>query len=686
MATDKTIHLLIIHKHEEEAERILSILRNAQILVRPSRCTDEATLNDFLASKRIDVILIQQLQTELPISTVNQCVKRIGKDIPLIALLDNLDNDSISEAYDAGISSFCTGHIHDQLCAEISNVFQYLSTRRKLRRYEVDLNNAEKRCASLLDSSKDAIAYIHDGMHVYSNNAYLDFFKYDNPEEMEVTPFLDLVAKDQVQEIKKLLRDIAADKIPDEEISMKLKTEKGDEIEAIVSLDKATVDGEPCVQFLVQPPKVNKEAERELRDIKNKDLLTGFFNRSYFSKDLSDKINAVKYGKSTGHSILYIQIDDDKKLEKELGKGNLDLLISDIAPFIKEIIGNAHTYVRYDNTIFAVAMEGQIETATKVAQHLVAKITDHFFSAGERTLSCTISVGLTQIIEQTESGNEVIKILGTELSKARENGGSQISVFDPAEEEKKARAANQKWIDLITSGLSNNKFVIHFQPVISLHGDEIEHYETLIRLQDGEKLIMPIDFIPIAKKHGLILDIDRLVIKSSIKAIKESKKNVALLIKMSTDTLSNTSFPIWLAQELKSNAVSGEKFIFETPESELISHSKHVKPVIMAIKGLNCKFAIEKFGSGLNSFTLLKHYPIDYIKIDSTFMREFAKNDDNQKKVKQIIDQAHAQNKMVICEHIEDAATMSILWKFSANYVQGNFLAPASENMTQESS
>lgn len=685
MAIDKTIHLLIVHKQEEEAERILSILRNAQISVRPSRCIDEEALNEHLAKNRVDILLAQQLQTEIPLLTIHQSVKRAGKDIPIIALLESLDNDSISEVYEAGVKYFCTGNIQDQLSKEILNVHQALSTRRKLRRFESDLNEAEKRCASLLDSSKDAIAYIHDGMHVYTNNAYLEFFKYDDPEEMEVTPFLNLVAKEQVQETKKLLRDIANDKLPEDDINMKLKAENGELIEAVVSLDKATVDGEPCVQFLVQPPKVNLEAEKELQDIKNKDILTGFYNRNYFSKYLSDKINEVKSGKSSGHSLMYMQIDDDRKLEKELGKGNLDLLISDMGPFVQEILGKNHTYVRYDTSVFIIDLSTQIEEATQLAQHLVSKITDHFFSAGEKTLSCTISIGLTQIIEQTESGNEVIKILGHEIEEAREKGGCQVSVFDPAEEEKKARAANQKWIDLITDGLSNNQFVLHYQPVISLHGDETEHYEALVRLNDGNKLVMPYEFIGVAKKHGLIIDIDRNVIRSAITAIKNSDKDIALFVKMSTDTLSNASFPKWLAQELKSNQISGEKIIFETPESELISHSKHVKPVIQAIKNLNCKFTIEKFGSGLNSFTLFKHYPIDFIKIDSTFMDDFAKNTDNQKKVKEIIDQAHALNKMVICEFVQDAATMSILWKYSANYVQGNFLAPASENMTQES-
>ncbi len=676
---------MIVHKHEEEAERILSILRNAQISVRPSLCINEANLIEKVSKSKVDMILVQHMQSDLPISSVHQIVKRSGKDIPVIALLEVLDNDSVSEALESGATNICTGNIKEQLCNEIISIFSNLTARRKLRQYESDLNDAEKRCASLLDSSKDAIAYIHDGMHVYTNNAYLEFFEYDDAEEMEVTPFLNLVTKEQVPETKKLLRDIAMGKIPDDDIDMKLKTDKGDIIKVVVSLDKARVDGEPCVQFLVQRPKVNLAAEKELQDIKSKDLLTGFYNRSYFTKDLSDKVNEVKSGKSSGYSIMYIQLDNNKTLEKDLGKGNLDLLIADIAPFIQETVGFEHIFTRYDNTTFIISMKGKIEQANQVAKHLVLRVSDHLFNAGEKTLNCTISIGITQIIEKTNSGNEIIKILGGELLKAQELGGNKVSTFDPAEEEKKARATNQKWIDLISNGIKNNDFILHYQPVISLHGDDTEHYNCLVRLKEGGKLIMPLDFIGIAKRYGLIIDIDKSVVQNAIVAIKESTKKIALLVKISTDSLSNASFPAWLAKTLKEHGVSGEFLIFETPESELISDSKHIKPVINSIKGLNCKFAIEKFGSGLNSFSLLKHYPIDYIKIDSTFMQEFSKNKDNQEKVKEIIDNAHALNKMVICEFVEDAAAMSILWKFNANYVQGNFLASASEKMSQES-
>lgn len=106
-----------------------------------------------------------------------------------------------------------------------------------------------------------------------------------------------------------------------------------------------------------------------------------------------------------------------------------------------------------------------------------------------------------------------------------------------------------------------------------------------------------------------------------------------------------------------------------------------MKPIIKAVKALNCKIVVEKFGSGLNSFSILKHFPVDLLKIDSAFMTDLVDNQDTQEKVKTIVQKAHNQGKQVICEFIEDANTMSIMWKMSVNYIQGNFIGEPTESM-----
>jgi len=108
-----------------------------------------------------------------------------------------------------------------------------------------------------------------------------------------------------------------------------------------------------------------------------------------------------------------------------------------------------------------------------------------------------------------------------------------------------------------------------------------------------------------------------------------------------------------------------------------------MKPIIKSIKATHCLIVVEKFGSGLNSFSILKHFPADMLKVDSSFMQDLGNNPENEAKVKDIVDKAHNQGKQVICEFIEDATTMSIMWKMSVNFVQGNFIAEPSDQMAQ---
>ncbi|MCF6300631.1 MAG: EAL domain-containing protein, partial [Proteobacteria bacterium] len=319
--------------------------------------------------------------------------------------------------------------------------------------------------------------------------------------------------------------------------------------------------------------------------------------------------------------------------------------------------------------------------AQQVAEKLVNLIGEEIFSAGDSSVNCTVSIAVTQLTPESKSVNEIMRILSNQAKKLVDAGGNSINVFDPAEEEKLARAASKVWIDKITDGLQNDQFCLHYQSIVNINGDEKDHYEVLVRLNSDMDLIYPKQFIPIAMRHGFIQDIDQWVIKKVIKVALEQQKNIMFYIKLSPSTLTNPSFPSWLSDQLRKAGLSGEKFAFEIKESELITHAKKMKPIIKSIKGLNCSIVVEKFGSGLNSFTILKHFPVDLLKIDSSFMEDLATDEETQAKVREIIEKAHAQGKLVICEFVEDANTMSTLWKLSVNFVQGNFIAPPSEKM-----
>ncbi len=682
MATEKSINLLIIHQSEEEAERILSLLRNYQIAVRPTRCTNEDDLVGILERKPLDMVLCQQLQSNLPCQTVIDHIKRMGLDLPVISLLENFDPDLIHEAIEVGAISYCTAKLPDHMRHVIQRDFKSLQDRRKNISLELELKNTEKRCNSLLDSSKQAIAYIHDGMHVYSNQSYQELFKYDDFEELEITPFLNLIAKDDIANAKKILRDINKNILPEEDLEFKLVTSDGEKFDGTVNVTKATINGEQCAQFIINMPSVDPEVEKELFEIKSKDLLTKFYNRTYFHQLLSESIDAAK--KKAGDSLLMVGIDDIDKHEKELGIGNLDLFIVSIAEFLENKLGKDVVYCRYSSSSFVLKLNTPIENAEKVAEKLRTMISDQIFGAGSTSINCTVSISVTQLTPQSGSDTEVIKTLTDNMNILLDAGGNKIKVFDPAEEEKQARAASKAWIDRITDGLESDKFILHYQPIVNIDGDEKEHYEVLIRLKaEDDQLIYPQQFIPVATKYGFITEIDHWVITKALESIKSAQSNIMLFIKLSHQTLTDASFPNWLADTLKRSGVAGDKLAFEVRESELVTYATKMKPIIKSIKATHCKVVVEKFGSGLNSFSILKHFPVDILKIDSSFMQDLGNNEENQEKVKTIVDKAHNQGKQVICEYIEDASTMSIMWKMAVNFVQGSFIAEPSENMEQ---
>jgi len=682
LASENSINLLIIHQSEEEAERILSLLRNYQIAVRPTRCLNEEDLAGILERKPIDMILCQQLQSELPCQIVVDHLKRMGLDLPVVALLNSFDADLVQEAIEAGAGTYCTPLFAEHMKHVIVREMRNLKVRRQNALLAMELKNTEKRCNLLLDSSKQAIAYIHDGMHVYSNQSYQELFKYDDFEELEVTPFLNMIAKEDLDRAKKILRDINKNILPEADLDFKMVTSSGEKFDGLINVSNATINGEKCVQFIINMPSVDPEVEKELFEIKNKDLLTKFYNRSYFNELLSQSLDEAN--NKPGDSLLMIGIDNADKHEKDLGIGNLDMFIVSMAEFLESKLGPDVTYCRYADTAFILKIKTSIEKAEQVAEKLRALCSEQIFNAGDTSVNCSVSISVTQLTPQSESVSNVIKTLSDNLNLLFEAGGNQIKIFDPAEEEKQARAASKAWIDRITDGLEQDRFVLHYQPIVNINGDDKEHFELLIRLKaEEDQLIYPQQFIPVATKYGFITEIDHWVIKKAIEVVKNINTPILLFIKLSHQTLTDPAFPSWLASQLKISGVSGDKLAFEIRESDLVTYASQMKPIIKSIKATHCLIVVEKFGSGLNSFSILKHFPADMLKVDSSFMQDLGANEENQTKVKDIVDKAHNQGKQVICEFIEDATTMSIMWKMSVNFVQGNFIAEPSAEMTQ---
>ena len=193
MKKDFVIRILFIEHSVEEAEQIISLLRNTGIAVRPARATAAEQVQAALAELEPDLVLFDPANGAVTLPEVVRMLDARGNDYSLLGLVGTLDNHQIAELFEQGAQGIATRGMPSQLLAVLRREFEALQNRRMLRRLEATQRELERRCDALLDSSRDAIAYVHEGVHVRANQAYLETFGYESFDDLLGMPILDMI-------------------------------------------------------------------------------------------------------------------------------------------------------------------------------------------------------------------------------------------------------------------------------------------------------------------------------------------------------------------------------------------------------------------------------------------------------------------------------------------------------------
>ncbi len=685
---DDVLRLLIIEKSLEDAEYLLSTLRNAGIAARPSSAENIEEVQAALERKLLDIVLINADHPDLSVEAVADAVTRSGKDLPVIAVADEYSPEKLLSLQGRGAVDAAAGDNTDHLVGVVRREVANLANRRRLRFIETSLREAEKRCHSLLDSSRDAIAYVHEGMHVYANPAYLQLFSYDDFEELEGLPILDMVSSKDSEQLKKVLKSLSKGEPPPDQIEVKLKMPTGGTKDSLMEFSPASIDGEPCTQVVLRDRSVDAEMAKELRDLRTQDLVTGLYNRQHLLRAVEDAIARIVQG-AEAHSVLFIDIDNFKESSEQVGLAGVDLVLSDLAGLIRDALGEGELAARFGDHTFAILCVRDLSGAEALGRKLCQAVEAHISEVGGTSITLTASIGVTSVLESVSNAQDILGMASSAARQAQSDGGNQVHVHDPVRQKPGEDDSDLRWVALVRDALDNDRLALVFQPIVSLHGEERQTYEVMFRLKtkDGEE-ISPKEFMPVIAEHELAGQVDRWVIEHAMVKLREqieaSGRPVTFFIKVLAETLADPTVLPWLAKQMQANRLSGDSLVFEMPESKLMTNLKPAKQFLKGLRQLHCKFAIEQFGGGLNSFQILKHVPADYLKIDRTFMHDLPKNEEHQAKVRELAQQAQSVGKITVAEFVEDAASMSILWQCGVNFVQGNFLQEPLREMTYE--
>lgn len=672
------LRLIIIEDSLNEAESMVSMLKNAGIAVRMQYVNDLEHFSEILVPQSHDLVFCAITSMDPMLTQVIETAKKVDPDISIIATHDEEDSEFRGEALTTGASDLITrdNPIHVEMVTkrEMDNV----ALRRRFKTCNNSLRESEKRCHVLLDSSRDAITYIHEGMHLYANRVYLDTFGFPNLEEIEGTPIMDMVVDKDHEQLKNYIRLYSKGESRTRALEVTGLRPNGKKFSAQMEFSPASIEGEPCTQIVIRDQSLNKELEKKLKFLSKKDVHTGLFNRQYFMELLEDTLRLAQDDHKS-RSLIYLEPDNSKFIKETLGINGVDTVLSDIADILRDLLGNDAIIARFGDTAFSVLSDiDNTNDLMSLAEKIRSSVESHISEVDGQSVTFTCSIGASQFNGVEKDAHEIISHADLACELAREEDGNCVHLHNPIADEKASRERDIHWSKTIEHALNHNLFSLVYQPIASLHGETSEKYEVLLRMVDEkDKPIPPSKFIPAAEEHGMSIAVDRWVIVHSIKVLRErilSGKDTVMFIKLSKTSIADDKMLIWINEVIKKAKVDARKLVFEVHENEVNGVLRQAKDFVEGLKKIKCGFCLEHFGTGDNSIQILKHLNPTFIKIDGSFMRNLASNQENQAMVKSMTELAQSIKASTIAEFVEDASSLAVLWQCGINYIQGNFL------------
>ena len=690
-AKNTTFRLLILNDSIKEAERLISMINNAGRPVRAQHADSTEALTKLLEEKQWDIMIGLDTTKNITPANAVKLAQRLNKDVPLVLQTDQDSSHVVAEGLKMGAVDVVTldedQHLLQVIQRELDNREQRELRRHAERRY----NEIVKRNQQLLDSSRDAISFIQDGMFLYVNDSFAELLEYESRDDLDCMPVIDAVTEASQDHIKSFLKNytIKAGMEDTEILDVVMLKSNEEELPLKIEVSKSTFDEEPCTQFTIRAKSElnSEELEAKIAEIKTQDIATGLFNKTYMLEKLESIVDkAVSF--NTASAVLHIGIDNFlETVQQKLGVGSSDAVVANIAHYLRSLTKERDTLCRYtDDTFMLLMPEIDASKANDRAKTVCQKLTDHIVDIEGTTLRFEYHIGIALVTETITTADEsiehAVKALNLARTQSQEDNSSHVRIYEPEIN----KASSKKDIArLVQDALDDGKFRLLFQPILSLRGSDKEHYEVLLRMLDnnGED-ISPNEFLATAAKIGATTKLDRWVILESIKMLSEHRNaghNTRLLLNLSRESMLDATLCPWLKVAFKAADLPTEAIIFQLNEVDINDHLNVASTFTKDLADIGCTSSINRFGCALNPLNTLKNVTVEYIKIDGSFTEELQKNSEESDALKELASELHKFDKITIVPFVENASVLSKLWQSGVHYIQGYYLQEPTEKM-----
>ncbi|MCU4674551.1 ammonium transporter [Catenovulum sp. 2E275] len=419
--------------------------------------------------------------------------------------------------------------------------------------------------------------------------------------------------------------------------------------------------------------------QRQLNHQAKHDGLTGLINRTEFDRCLAELVEDSIHTKQS-HILLYIDLDRFKIVNDLCGHQAGDELLRQVAHYMKQKIRSSDILARLGGDEFAAILyHCDIEKGQKVAENIRDKIESYRFNWEGKEFTVTTSIGVIPIDQYSNSVNDIIQLADAACYASKDLGRNNVYLYQPDDKEINARKSQVKWVSRINQALEQDKFKLYFQQIAPVNSLEKSlKFEVLLRMHLDDEIYMPGAFIPTAERYNLMHSIDQWVIKNSFKWLSENKgklpKQLTCSINLSGESINKPELKNFIMAMLDKYSIDGGHIVFEITETIAISNLHKASDVMEQLRKVGIRFALDDFGSGLSSFGYLKSLPIDYLKIDGSFVKDINNNTFDQAMVDAINKIGHTMGLKTIVEYVSNAQVKSTLESIKVDYLQGYYI------------
>jgi PAS domain S-box-containing protein/diguanylate cyclase (GGDEF)-like protein len=678
------INLLIVDRSRSDIDHIAKTLRGDGYELELIETDQTEAARSAIDYQPLDLILLR-LADELPtIAEMRLMVAETKQDIPIIVVVDDdyRQQHKTARLLEEGADNYFHLDDADHLMAVVRKELRHLQARKREQSFETRFKESETRTQALLEHIQEALAYIHEGVHVYANPAYLRLFGYESKEELANIQLVHMVPPGYRNALKSVLRRSIRSGKPVEPVELVGVRSNGQTLPILLECASIRMNDEPCTQIIVRDVTPEKSAyNQQLEDMLKFDDLTGLHTRRFFVESLELNHDGA---------VLYLLFTDYAAIRYALGFEAIDRFMLEAVSLIKEILAPedlAGAFASGVVTIFVPANSATDPSA--LAERIRLAIAEYSFKINSKLFTTTCCIGICKAHDSHDSATQILAYADRACEAARQKGGNQVEIHEPPREEQRSGRTviseqDEACIRLIRNALTKGRLSLIYQPIVSFENAEEARYKVYLQILDETNQVQPMDKMgAVAVRYGLMGALDKWTIIRALTALMEIQQASAtpptLFLRISRNSLTEKDFLDWFIKRVKESRLAGNRLVLEIKEDnadECFEETRHFRA---CLRDLGCGLALSHFGGKAHSDRLLKELLPDYIKLDGSLIERLAKakDENNRRSMALMTQQAQQLKTRVVAAGVSTAPQMASIWQFGVTLVQGNMVAEA---------